>query len=160
MNERIKLFVDSSADPKSKVGVGAFIMVHENQPTIDLEALQVMVQRFEDTSSTKLELQTLLWALGEISTAHKTIVVYTDSQNTVGLLDRRAMLEQNDFLTHKGKPLINNELYRSFYHVTDHVSCQFIKVKGHSASQYKNDDDRVFAHVDRAARKALKELVC
>lgn len=159
MNDRVKLFVDSSVDPKSKVGIGTYFLLHENQSITDLKALQVKIQRFEDTSSTKLELQTLLWALGEISEKNKNIVVYTDCQNTVGLLDRRAMLERNDFLTGKGKILRNHELYRSFYQLVDQVSCQFVKVKGHSQSQLKNDSDRVFARVDRAARKALKEVI-
>jgi len=56
--------------------------------------------RFEQTSSTKLELQTLLWALGETITLANgddmTLTVYTDSQNIIGLPRRRARLEQNN----------------------------------------------------------------
>ena len=85
-------------------------------------------------------------------------MVYTDSQNIIGLPGRRDALEQNEYLSAKGKRLNNYKLYQAFYALTDRIDCDFIKVKGHSASKFKDDMDRIFALVDRASRKALKDF--
>ncbi len=88
---------------------------------------RVKVRRFEPTSSTKLELQTLLWALGEIQAMGRKVTVYTDSQNILGLPARRARLEKNDFRTKKNKRLKHDELYQAFYSVIDQLDCELIK---------------------------------
>ena len=117
----------------------------------------VKVRRFEPTSSTKLELQTLLWALGEIQAMGRKVTVYTDSQNILGLPARRARLEKNGFRTKKNNRLKHDALYRAFYRVMDQLDCKLIKVRGHQVSKQKDDMDRLFTLVDRASRKALRE---
>lgn len=64
--KKIKLFVDSSVNPQAKVGFGAFLEVFDDLSIDDLKK-NIKIKRFDDdTSSTKLELQSLLWALDEI----------------------------------------------------------------------------------------------
>ncbi len=79
------------------------------------------MKTFEDTSSMKLELQTLLWALAEIHGTSRKVVIYTDSQNIIGLPGRRNHLEQNNYYSEKNKLLNNHELYREFYKKMDQL---------------------------------------
>ena len=118
------------------------------------------MKRFEHTSSTKLELQTLLWALNETITLANSsdisLTIYTDSQNIIGLPRRRARLEQNNYFSSKNKRLNNYELYQDFYRLTDKLNCKFIKVIGHQASRKKDEVDKLFGLVDQASRRALR----
>ena len=66
------LFTDASLNPTLKVGVGGYIFVSESfvknpSSRINISELNeiLVLRRFEDTSSTKLEVQTVLWALEE-----------------------------------------------------------------------------------------------
>lgn len=121
---------------------------------------QVRVKCFEQTSSTKLELQTILWALNEIVALPKgsdiELIVYTDSQNIIGLPRRQDKLEQNDYVSSNGKRLNNFELYQEFYRLTSLLNCRFVKVKGHQPSRQKTKFDRLFGLVDQQSRKALR----
>ena len=108
------------------------------------------------SSSTKLELQTLLWALSDIQALGRRVIVYTDSQNIMGLQGRRDRFEQNDYRSRKNKRLKNYALYQEFYRMTDPLDCEFVKVRGHQVSNQKDDIDRLFTLVDRASRNALR----
>ena len=114
------------------------------------------VKQFEQTSSTKLELQILLWALDDIQLAGHTIVVHTDSQNIISLPGRRKRFEQNNYHSKTGKLHKNYRLYQEFYRITEDLNCEWVKVKGHKVASQKNDIDRVFTLVDKAARNALR----
>ena len=57
MIKEIKLFCDGSVNPKTKIGFGAYFIYDEN-----LEKQNIKIKKFVDTSSTKLELEVLLWA--------------------------------------------------------------------------------------------------
>jgi ribonuclease HI len=126
---------------------------------LSLEALKtrVKVRRFEHTSSTKLELQTLLWALRNIQALGSKVIVYTDSQNIMGLQKRRERFEQNDYRSKKNKRLNHYELYQKFFRMVDQLDCEFVKVRGHQALKQKDDIDRLFTLVDRASRNALRK---
>lgn len=121
----------------------------------------VKVKRFEQTSSTRLELQTLLWALNDtMALTHgcdSALTVYTDSQNIMGLPARRARLEQNDYFSSKNKRLNNFELYQQFYRLNSQLNCQFVKVIGHQASSKKDQIEQLFGLVDQASRRALRD---
>lgn len=155
--KQLLLFTDSSVDTKSKVGYGAYLLVAETGLNLEGLSRQVKVRRFEQTSSTRLELQTLLWALGEIETTGRTLTVYSDSQNIIDLPARRERLESNNFRSKQNRQLNNYQLYEEFYRVTDQLNCQFIKVRGHRPTKQKSPIDQVFTLVDRASRRALRE---
>mgnify|MGYP003993167203 FL=1 len=150
------LLTDGSVNTKSRIGYGAYLAVSEHGLSLDSLRERVKVMRFENTSSTKLELQTLLWALGDIRALESKVVVYTDSQNIMGLPGRRERFEQNSYRSKKGRLLNNYELYQEFYRVTDQLKCRFVKVRGHQVSNQKDDIDRLFTLVDRASRNALR----
>lgn len=158
----LMLFTDGSVNTKTRIGFGAYLAVSDIQlPLVDLKS-QVKVKRFKNTSSTTLELQTLLWAMDDVLLAGKEkmtrIVIYSDSQNIAGLPVRRSGLEQRDFLSSNGKRLNNAELYRQFFKLIDRCNFQIGKVEGHKPLHAKNHVDRVFALVDKASRSALREF--
>jgi ribonuclease HI len=155
MDELI-LFADGSVNTQSNIGYGAYLAVSERGLSLDSIRTRVKVRRFEHTSSTKLELQTLLWALSDIQALGSKVIVYTDSQNIMGLQGRRDRLEQNDYRSKNNKRLNNNELYQEFYRIIDQLDCELVKVRGHQVSNQKDDMDRFFTFVDRASRNALR----
>ena len=150
------LFTDGSVNPQLKIGYGAYLTVPEEGLSLDSVKTSVKVKRFEQTSSTKLELQTLLWALSDIQALGRRVMVYTDSQNIIGLPGRRDRFEQNDYRTKKNKRIKNYKLYQKFYKMIDQLDCEFVKVRGHKVSNQKDEMDRLFTLVDRASRNALR----
>lgn len=155
--DELFLFTDGSVNTNTKTGYGAYLAVTETGPSPESLRKQVKVKRFENTSSTRLELETLLWALSEVGELASKVIVYTDSQNIMKLEDRRHRLEKNNFKTKKNRFLNNYELYIQFYKMVDKLNCEFIKVKGHSASHKKNNIDILFTLVDRESRRALRK---
>ena len=154
--DELMLFTDGSVNTHSNIGYGAYLVVPEGGLSLDSLRTNVKVRGFEHTSSTKLELQTLLWALSDIQALGSRVIVYTDSQNIMGLQGRRDRFEQNDYRSKKNKRLNNYELYQEFYRMTDQLDCEFVKVRGHQVSNQKDDIDRLFTLVDRASRNALR----
>ena len=150
------LFTDASVNTQSNIGYGAYLVVPEPGLSLDSLRLRIKVKRFEHTSSTKLELQTLLWALKYIQALACKVIVYTDSQNIMGLPARRGRFEQNDYRSKKNRRLNNYKLYQEFFRITDQLDCKFVKVSGHLVSNQKDDIDRLFTLVDRASRNALR----
>jgi len=151
------LLTDGSVNPQSKIGYGAYLVVTD--PVLPLAELhlQVKLRRFQQTSSTRLELQTLIWALGEISGSGSRVRAYTDSQTIIGLVGRREQLEQKDYRSSNNRLLNNAELYREFYRLTDQLDCEFVQLRGHLNAKLKTSMDRLFVLVDRASRQALRE---
>ncbi len=157
----LRVFTDGSVNTQLKIGYGAYLLVSDLNASINSFRDSLKLKRFEQTSSTKLELQTLLWSLEEIITltngSNITLTVYTDSQNIVGLPGRRARLEHNDYFSSKNRRLNNFDLYQAFYRLTTRLNCKFVKVIGHQASRKKDVIDKLFGLVDQASRRAVRE---
>jgi ribonuclease HI len=154
--DELMLFTDGSVNPRSKIGHGAYLSVAELGLSSAVLRAQVKVKRFENTSSTKLELQTLLWALSDVQPEGRKLIVYTDSQNIMGLQRRRDQLEKNDYRSKNNKRLNNYDLYQEFFRITDQLDCELVTVHGHRKSNQKDEIDKLFTLVDRASRKALR----
>lgn len=150
------LFTDASVATKSKIGFGAFLLISELTISHELAKQNIQLKQFEETSSSKLELQILINALNTISVNNNNLIVFTDSQNIIGLPGRREKLERNNYLSKKGKLLANHELYKSFFILIDQMDLTFEKVKGHQRSGQKNEIEGLFTLVDRASRNALR----
>lgn len=155
----LMIFTDGSVDTHSKIGYGAYLLVSEPERERPVNSFEpyVNVKRFDRTSSTKLELQTVLWALNDIQAMGCKVVVYTDSQNIISLTKRRETLIMNDYRSKKNKRLNNAELYQEFFRVIDMLDCEFVKVQGHQALSAKDTIHKLFALVDRASRRALRD---
>lgn len=124
----LRVFTDGSVNTQLKIGYGAYLLVSDLNASINSFRDSLKLKRFEQTSSTKLELQTLLWSLEEIITltngSNITLTVYTDSQNIIGLPGRRARLEHSDYFSSKNRRLNNYELYQVFYRLTTRLNCK------------------------------------
>lgn len=154
---KINLFVDSSVNPQLKIGVGAYLIVEDF--ALKHNPIKVETKIFENTSSTTLELQTLLWAFESIECKNKKLTVYTDCQNIMGLSKRCELFEKNGYLTKALKPVRHAELYKLFFKKIEIFKCEFIKVKGHKQKSKKDEIDLYFTLVDTGARKTLRELI-
>jgi ribonuclease HI len=160
----VALFTDVSVNPVLKLGVGACLVLPAlfldvPFPRIEKSEItgRITLRRFEATSSTKLELETVLWALGGHRKRSKgSLNLYTDSQCISGLLKRKSGLLGRDFLSRTTNlPLKNAPLYRRFYALHDELVFKVIKVDGHSRTGARDTAHRIFSIVDREARRAL-----
>jgi len=151
------LFTDASVSPQTGTGYGSYLIISAQDRFQDNFKEQIKVKKFINTSSTKLELQTLLWALNDIDKVQQKITIYTDCQNILTLKARRARFEKNQYHSNKNKLINNYKHYQEFYKITDQINCEFIKISGHSALVNKNEMDKFFSLVDRASRNALRK---
>lgn len=162
------LFTDVSVNPQRKFGIGGYLLVPvaflESKPrdmAQDDLSSRINIKTFADTSSTKLELQTVLWALEDLQkelsdAVPGTLRIYTDSQCVAGLAGRRDRLAGGDFVAKRsGRLLANASLYREFYAAHDRLGFHLIKVPGHSPSCTHDTVRQVFSYVDREVRKTL-----
>jgi len=160
MKGRWHLFTDGSVNAQSKVGYGAYLRLDDLSGSTYLPKNRINTKRFEATSSTRLELQTLIWALNECIAMQDVqkiaLTVYTDSQNIINLPARRERLERDNYFSRNKKRLKNHELYQTFYRLTDTVECNLVKVKGHQSSIQRDALAERFSLVDQAARQALR----
>jgi ribonuclease HI len=156
--DSLHLFTDGSYNPATKTGCGAYIAVTDTGVSPELLHEQVKVRRFENTTSVRLELETLLWAFKDVGKREDGIIVYTDSQNIMNLPGRHKRLEENNYHSGKGRPLNNADLYIEFFRITERLNPVFIKVQGHMTSRKKDTIDKLFALVDKESRRALRKL--
>jgi hypothetical protein len=166
----LALFTDASINPKLRRGMGASLLVSASyleMPAEDIDCADIIsrlkIHHFEDTSSTKIEVQTVLWALEDykinvMPSAKGKLSIYCDSECVSNLLQRRTKLESRRFLSGKTScELKNSLLYRQFYKLYDEIGFEVIKVKGHSPSSSHNSINRIFSFVDKQVRKSLKQ---
>ena len=144
------IFTDGSAHPTTRIGYGAYLAISD----LNAETPAVQLKRFEDTSSSQLEIESLIWALRE--TQPQTVTLYTDSQNIIGLPDRRERMEKSNYRSKAGALLNHAALYQEFFALTDPLDFTLIKVKGHNRAHQKTPIDQFFTLVDRASRQALR----
>lgn len=162
------LFTDGSVNPQLRIGVGGFLVVpaaflrtHPQNISREELATRLQLRRFVDTTSTRLELETLLWALAVYEQemylpGTGALTVYTDCQAVAGLAARRVGLEKGCFLSQRsGEPLTNAPLYRLFYAFVDRLGLNVVKVAGHAPRSAVDSVQAVFATVDRGVRRAL-----
>lgn len=166
MQQQFLLFVDGSVNPRSKIGFGCYLLLPDKligQLTPAEIAAKLKVKRFAATSSSRLEIETVLWALKEtenISGKENEVMIYTDSQNLMLLSGRREGLEKEKYRSRQKKSEVKNaELYRQFYRFMDQMNIKVTKVAGHSKLGDKNAVDKIFLQVDRSARKVLRKYV-
>ncbi|KFL35433.1 MULTISPECIES: RNase H family protein [unclassified Sulfurospirillum] len=150
----IRLFCDGSVNAQTHVGFGAYVVVFQNAA---FDSLHVKLKAFHDTSSTKLELQTLLWAVEECRSLNDEIVIYTDSQNIISLPSRKERFERMGYRTNHKKIHEHVALYQAFYTMMEEVNCSLVKVKGHKLERDKDMNDDYFTLMDRASREALRK---
>jgi ribonuclease HI len=151
----IHLFVDGSVNTKTKIGIGSYFFIKNLQTPVN--EIEVQLTSFDNTSSTKLELENLLEALKAIR-IEGDITVYTESQNIISLPERKSKLISKDYKNGKGVLLKNHLLYKEFFKLTKDKTVKFIKIKGHQPKGNKGELDKLFSIVDKASRKAIRSI--
>jgi len=162
------LFTDGSVNPQQRRGVGACLLLPasflaDTAAEIDRSEITMCChyRRFADTSSTQLELQTLLWGLSiyreqVVPVEWGGLRLYSDSQCITGLAGRRARLEEHAFsAVHSGLTLANASLYRAFFAASDELGFEVVKLAGHCRKADRDNVQRIFAVVDQCARREL-----
>ena len=165
MSTNLALFTDGSLDPRQRIGIGAALLVPMDYLAGEAKrieakdvAARVLSERFENTSSTKLEVETVLWSLSKFGQKDEPMTLYTDSQCLVGLAARRSRLEAGSYLSGRtGQPINHATLYREYFRLADRLNFRVQKVSGHSDFRYQDTVHRVFHYVDREARRRLKQ---
>ncbi|RXJ97420.1 ribonuclease H [Malaciobacter molluscorum] len=155
MEKIYNIFVDGSVNPQKKIGFGSYLFCDDINHH---DTKKIKSKFFEDTSSTKLELQTFIWALKDIDLKCK-FVVYTDCQNILSLLNRKEKLQSNNYKTSTNKLVKNKQLYEEFFLLCEKYDFEVIKVKGHKKSCLKDNIEKIFTFVDRYSRKKLREYL-
>ncbi len=164
------IFTDASLYPRLKLGAGACLTIPAallETPVKDINKPEIInnikIKKFEQTSSSKLELQTVLWAIETFkeenhSVKNYMLTIYTDSQSVAGLPGREQKLKSKNYMSGKSKrPLKNAELYKKFYKLRAELNFEVVKVKGHSRAGSHDTTHRIFAYLDREARRVLRE---
>lgn len=165
MVEACALFTDGSVNPQRRIGIGAVLLLPMTRLTLEtrrIDAQEIANRttgfRFEDTSSTRLEIQTVIRALEEHHPFAAPPIIYSDSQCVAGLPERRPRLEINGFRSGRtGRPINHADLYQQFYRLQDEIGFTVQKVSGHSDYRYQDTVHRIFHYVDREARRLLKQ---
>ena len=127
INKNKYLFIDGSVNPQLKIGFGAYLLTNTDCIYSTIKKEDIKTQKFEDTSSTKLELQILLFALNNIALQEYNLTIYTDCQNILTLNSRRDTFEKNNYLTKTNK-VIKKTIDSSFlikihiHHINHRVS--------------------------------------
>jgi ribonuclease HI len=159
------LFTDVSVNPELKLGIGAALLLPISildKSFSEVEkaeiAGRVIFRKFEAASSTKLELETVLWALGKHRKELKgALTLYTDSQAVTGLLKRKNRLLARNFISRTTNlPLSHAFLYAKFYSLHEKYLFEVVKLDGHSKGSVRDTSHRIFSVVDQKARRALK----
>ena len=163
------LFTDSSASPQNNLGVGGYLLVPETElsrTTRDgFHEVHLKLFEGEGVSSTKLELRTMIWALGCIqpNLDAEKLTVYTDSQNVAGLIGRRARLEQKSYRNRFGEVMKQAEKYQTLFALLDDLNQQstveILKIKGHQRKYKRTELEKLFSLVDQATRRRLRNLL-
>lgn len=168
-NNSFALFTDVSLNPQKRIGIGCYLLVplpFLNAAPAAIQHSEITTQlhfkKFADTSSTKLEIQTVLWALEDyrvslLNARPELLHLYTDSQCVAELLGRRVNLEKKNFVAGRsGQVLANAGLYRTFFALHDDLAFEVTKVTGHASSASHSTVERIFSCVDKEVRRALK----
>jgi ribonuclease HI len=151
------VFTDGSVNNHTKVGYGAYLITSDLELPLPVLKEKVGIKIFEGTSSTRLELQILLWALGQLDHKGDRCCVFTDSQNIIQLPNRRNRLEQAHYISKNNRLMANHDLYKEFFALTDQMPVSFTKVHGHMPSSLKGPVETIFSLVDKASRLALRK---
>ena len=131
----LKVFVDASFSPITKRAVGCYL--YNN----------VMNYHYmENTRNTQAEINTVLIMMHNMP-YDKNITVYTDCMAVVKIYNERYI----DQLLAPPRDMLRSLML-------SHNNILFEKIDGHVKSSLKNENDKMFSLVDKAARAELRKI--
>jgi hypothetical protein len=137
IQNRVILFTAASFDPRLKLGAGAKLVLS----TVDCQAsfvaekfkaLPIATKNFEDATPTRLELETVIWALQafRFETKGATATLCCDFKSTQGLLEKRERLEKSNYEgIRPGSTVINADLFIDFYKQHDRLHFEILPIE-------------------------------
>ena len=135
------------------------------QKPVETMDLEIQTMMFCSKTITRLELVTALWALESFEKERKaglpgSVVLITDCKTIADLPQRRGRLEAANFQSKRTSlPLASADLYRKFFDAYDKLYPTVTWISGHSPSGQRGELQQIFAQVDRAARKELRNYL-
>lgn len=144
----IEIYTDGSSHTQKLIGAWAAI-IYYNKTKIIIK--QVVV----NTNHNRMEMQAVIQAIKFVDTNYSTnipIIINSDSQYVVNLVDRKEKLKKNEFITKKGNPVKNLDLVITLIDQIETHEITFNKIKAHV-----KDGDIKNREVDLLVRKLMRE---
>lgn len=144
----IEIYTDGSSHTQKLIGAWAAI-IYYNESKIIIK--QVVV----NTNHNRMEMQAVIQAIKFVDTNYSTnipIIINSDSQYVVNLVDRKEKLKKNEFFTRKGNPVKNLDLVTTLIDQIETHEITFNKIKAHV-----KDGDIKNREVDLLVRKLMRE---
>jgi len=152
IKNEINIFTDGSCNPVHKIGGWAAIIIFDEQ--------EILLKGKElNTTNNRMELLSVIKSLEYLEKQDLTdrrIIINSDSQYAVKLLERKEKIITNNFLTKKGNAVQNKDFVKKIFNFAEALNIYFVKVKAHQ----KEGDFRNFNRdVDKISRKIVREYV-
>ena len=141
----IEIYTDGSSHTQKLIGAWAAI-IYYNKTKIIIKQVET------NTSHNRMEMQAVIQAIKFVDTNYSTnipIIINSDSQYVVNLVDRKEKLKKNEFFTRKGNPVKNLDLVITLIETHE---IKFNKIKAHV-----KDGDTKNREVDLLVRKLMRE---
>lgn len=144
----IEIYTDGSSHTQKLIGAWAAI-IYYNKTKIIIKQVET------NTSHNRMEMQAVIQAIKFVDTNYSTnipIIINSDSQYVVNLVDRKEKLKKNEFITKKGNPVKNLDLVITLIDQIETHEITFNKIKAHvKGGDIKNRE------VDLLVRKLMRE---
>ena len=144
----IEIYTDGSSHTQKLIGAWAAI-IYYNKTKIIIKQVET------NTSHNRMEMQAVIQAIKFVDTNYSTnipIIINSDSQYVVNLVDRKEKLKKNEFFTRKGNPVKNLDLVTTLIDQIESHEITFNKIKAHV-----KDGDIKNREVDLLVRKLMRE---
>ena len=144
----IEIYTDGSSHTQKLIGAWAAI-IYYNKTKIIIKQVET------NTSHNRMEMQAVIQAIKFVDTNYSTnipIIINSDSQYVVNLVDRKEKLKKNEFMTKKGNPVKNLDLVITLIDQIETHEITFNKIKAHV-----KDGDTKNREVDLLVRKLMRE---
>ena len=144
----IEIYTDGSSHTQKLIGAWAAI-IYYNKTKIIIKQVET------NTSHNRMEMQAVIQAIKFVDTNYSTnipIIINSDSQYVVNLVDRKEKLKKNEFFTRKGNPVKNLDLVTTLIDQIETHEITFNKIKAHV-----KDGDIKNREVDLLVRKLMRE---
>ena len=144
----IEIYTDGSSHTQKLIGAWAAI-IYYNKTKIIIKQVET------NTSHNRMEMQAVIQAIKFVDTNYSTnipIIINSDSQYVVNLVDRKEKLKKNEFINKKGNPVKNLDLFITLIDQIETHEITFNKIKAHV-----KDGDIKNREVDLLVRKLMRE---
>ena len=144
----IEIYTDGSSHTQKLIGAWAAI-IYYNKTKIIIKQVET------NTSHNRMEMQAVIQAIKFVDTNYSInipIIINSDSQYVVNLVDRKEKLKKNEFFTRKGNPVKNLDLVTTLIDQIETHEITFNKIKAHV-----KDGDIKNREVDLLVRKLMRE---